>query len=300
MLNMLRSRLCALIILSVISFSGVIYAEDVTFENQAKVENNGQNVDSANVESTDSVVSENEPISAQLQNEETAEEDIDENETSEEAGGGFFSGLITFLLVGACVYLFLKLRLLERRLEDYCSQWNFKKDDGSKEALDKMNDSLKKMQGEIKALKEENEKIRRGIQEMKQENKPSGNNGVVNETSGNNDSQNGEKTQPKIGKQYVSGMSINEYENLYVPVRSLKDDNSLLLMLELDNKTGKGFYTINPNVRNVIDHMETLSMYVDGLSGYNGSSGVEVVSKGELRKEGYDWVVVKKLKLEFK
>ncbi len=297
---MLRSRLCALIILSVISLSEVIYAEDVTFENQAKVENNGQNVDSANVESTDSVVSENEPISAQLQNEETAEEDIDENETSEEAGGGFFSGLITFLLVGACVYLFLKLRLLERRLEDYCSQWNSKKDDGSKEALDKMNDSLKKMQGEIKALKEENETIRRGIQEMKQENKPSGNNGVVNETSGNNDSQNVEKTQPKIGKQYVSRMSINEYENLYVPVRSLKDDSSLLLMLELDNKTEKGFYTINPNVRNVMDHMPTLSRYVDGLSGYNESSRVEVVSKGELRKEGYNWIVVKKLRLEFK
>lgn len=94
---------------------------------------------------------------------------------------------------------------------------------------------------------------------------------------------------------YVDTLNVSGDGTLTIPMQVLKDaDSGELFKVEFDIETGTGKYTLNPNVANMSSQLSRLQKFSTGLDMSIGK-GVTVVAPGELRREGYDLVVLSKL-----
>lgn len=292
---MLRNRLFALLILSIFAISNVIYANEVKFENQApKV----QNQDSARAESLDSVSSDKvNAINAQSQSDNAdttktgkIENNAENSEENDSGGSGFLSTLLLIALIAACIYLYRKIQILETCLNKELQCYR-KGESELKEDIRRLDEALDDLKSQMKQLQTKNESL--------------GNNHVPTSIIESSIITKDEVKEimppkPKKMKKYANIISIDDYEKLYVQVRSLKDDASLLFMFELDNENGKGTYTINPNIKNPMDYISELMISTDGLTENSGANRIAVELEGELQRVENKWMVIRKLKLVLK
>ena len=300
---MFRNRIYAL--LSAMALIGMpigAYANRlVQFENEAKIE--GSKVDSA--ARADDTAGISQPIAtitdapAKVNG---GDEAKDENKRDSSLPLTVYIGFAVLLVV--CAFLFMKIRALEAALQSLKLGNRAAKEKAAQDDAN-LDDTLNKIDTRLNELGTQMSTIQTALKRLDTEIKqrpanPAVASPIVAPLTATQAPAINEQPKKSVVERYVDTMAIDDEAKPYVQVRSLKDDRSLLLLLELDNSTGRGTYTINPAVSSPIDYLSTLTMFTEGIEQRAGASYVAVIAKGELAKAENRWKVVKRLKVELR